>query len=481
MNTKIYNIEENSSKNNQLFFVKFIEGFFMKRLSTFLVLLVMLLAFTTSSWAATLKVPLNYSTIQAAVNAASGGDVVEVSNGTYTENVTIPGGKNGLSVVAAAGNSPVLEGAALGSHKVGFRIYSDFITIKGFTIQNYNFGGATDVYTNTTVRGAGIESMIATYQHVFENNTITNCNWGILVSEGNNITVKNNTISNIVKTTAGTYLTEGGIGISFISSAVAMEHNLIRNNTLTNAARAGIVYGRLGGSVGADFTVIDSNKVQTCTTTGAFGYAIFNILTKSPVKFSNNTSEGNYAGLYIDNMLSSDNDDVSIMWNNFNNTISTIEVQSSSLYAGFRLYDIMVNTRNVFDEGTPATNPGAIAALEYTNDAVVNNGSFKYIRNTLVSATGDAVAYETANTPADVRVFVMDGKYIASVATVNLAASTDKILVFGESQNAVLVSPTAASTVLTIASGEATVQDLTFLSDLTIFNIQLMLMAVLIH
>src|SRR5215468_1148618 len=43
----------------------------------------------------------DYTTIQAAVNAASADDVIKVQAGSYNENVVIPAGKNGLTLAGA--------------------------------------------------------------------------------------------------------------------------------------------------------------------------------------------------------------------------------------------------------------------------------------------------------------------------------------------------------------------------------------------
>ena len=47
------------------------------------------IAFTGIASASTIYVPDDYSTIQAAVNAASPGDTIIVRDGTYTENVKV--------------------------------------------------------------------------------------------------------------------------------------------------------------------------------------------------------------------------------------------------------------------------------------------------------------------------------------------------------------------------------------------------------
>lgn len=80
------------------------------RLSVFLVLSLVCLS---GAYAATVTVPVG-SSIQAAINAANSGDVIQLQTGTYTEDLTILGGsnpKNNLTIEAAAGQSPVINAA----------------------------------------------------------------------------------------------------------------------------------------------------------------------------------------------------------------------------------------------------------------------------------------------------------------------------------------------------------------------------------
>jgi parallel beta-helix repeat protein len=446
----------------------------MKSLQTFLSLLVLLLVGTISVNAATIVVPDDYSTIQAAVTAASGGDVILVKNGTYTENVNIPGGKNGLTIKNFTGHSPVLNGATVGNPKVAFRVQSDNVTIEGFTIQNYNYSGATNVAFGQTTRGVGIESLIASSQHTFKDNIITNCNWGIYVREGNNITVQGNDINNTVATSfVGTWDQQGGVGIAFISGGNSMDNNTITNNNIdfnSTTANRGIVYGRLsGGNCGADFVSIINNQVRECSTTDFFAYSIFNIKTGEAVNFSSNISDLCWAGLDITSSTATDNDDVNISNNNFGNTLGSIEVRTNTNYPGDKVWDIYKNNGNEFDEGTPTTTAGVIAAVEFSNDVVVegNPTGYRYLRNQFNSAVTDAQTYVNG-APTNVRVWVSNGYYATNTpTTIGLTTASDQLLVQGESTTANLVSPVAASTVISINQGVVTVDPLTITLNVT--------------
>ncbi|NUN96252.1 MAG: hypothetical protein HUU16_08760, partial [Candidatus Omnitrophica bacterium] len=81
-----------------------------------IVLTVLALAtFAPSGYAATILVPSAHATLQAAINAAAAGDIIEIENSaTYNEDLFIegpsalPGNKNGLTIRAAAGQNPTI-------------------------------------------------------------------------------------------------------------------------------------------------------------------------------------------------------------------------------------------------------------------------------------------------------------------------------------------------------------------------------------
>jgi len=87
------------------------------------------------------KVPDPYPTIQAAINAANPGDIIEVAAGTYYEHIVVPKsltlkGDNRLSIIDGQKTPPMIV-----------NITASYVTMSGFTVQN---GGA---YMGIQVQG----------------------------------------------------------------------------------------------------------------------------------------------------------------------------------------------------------------------------------------------------------------------------------------------------------------------------------------
>ncbi len=124
-----------------------------KSLSVF----VLILAASSSlpAHSAVRKVPQQYPSIQAAVDAAVDGDTVRVAQGTYPENVTIAG--KAISLIGAGAATTIIDG---GGHDRGIAVLNvqpGTATIAGFTIRNGSApgtegGGLYAVDSNTIVR-----------------------------------------------------------------------------------------------------------------------------------------------------------------------------------------------------------------------------------------------------------------------------------------------------------------------------------------
>lgn len=192
-------------------------------------------------------VPTDYSTIQAAVEAAVSGDTVVIQEGTYKEHVEIRG-KQDLTITSAGDRDKTfIDGS--------FLIISTLtpvknITISGLSIRNTGYGttrghaiavrGMVEGLTikNNAIFGCeknGIDfSVPTTYSDVMiKNNEIYNNGYdGINLSDdGTNITINNNLIRNNGAVSAT------GVGVRIASSVTDV---LIKKNVITGNAFANI-------------------------------------------------------------------------------------------------------------------------------------------------------------------------------------------------------------------------------------------------
>jgi hypothetical protein len=105
-----------------------------------------LVAFSATASAGVINVPDDYTTIQAAVNAASPGDTIIVGPGTYVEYTGTPSagvavqvpwyaeGTGGLTIRSSDGpENTIIDCGSAGS---GVKIVSNDITFSGFTVKN---------------------------------------------------------------------------------------------------------------------------------------------------------------------------------------------------------------------------------------------------------------------------------------------------------------------------------------------------------
>ncbi|MHC4946330.1 MAG: right-handed parallel beta-helix repeat-containing protein, partial [Planctomycetota bacterium] len=99
------------------------------------ILLVSFLAFSISTYSATIHVPDDYPTIQQAIDAAAHKDTVLVDWGIYFENIIMPDGAKAITVKSELGpDLTYIEGDQTGS--VVHFSHSSTSVLEGFTIRN---------------------------------------------------------------------------------------------------------------------------------------------------------------------------------------------------------------------------------------------------------------------------------------------------------------------------------------------------------
>lgn len=151
-----------------------------------------------------------YTSIQAAINAASEGDTIIVRDGTYHENVVV-----NRSLVVRSENGPAncTVHAADPSNHV-FTVTKSEVAIAGFTVGGASYAERAGIFVGP------IGGYYDLYGCIISNNSIVNSSYGILLSRPINNGIVNNTVMN------------NSIGIYLQSSTT----NTILNNTVSGNA-----------------------------------------------------------------------------------------------------------------------------------------------------------------------------------------------------------------------------------------------------
>ena len=179
-------------------------------LVSMLIITIIFVFYPPNSWCVTaseINVPGDHSTIQAAINAASSGDTIVVSSGTYYENLeididlTLTGSDKDTTIIDGSSNDHVIDVVGIRDRELEFHI-------SGFTIQNAGGGGkdciAISFADSGTINGNNIKS--------------SSQGDGIQLDHCTGLTISNNVIEN----------NENGAGVSLTLS----ESNNIYGNTI---------------------------------------------------------------------------------------------------------------------------------------------------------------------------------------------------------------------------------------------------------
>jgi parallel beta-helix repeat protein len=242
-----------------------------------------------------LRVPDDFATIQAAVNAAQPGDAIQVASGTYCENVVIT--KSDLRLRTAPGaNRAVLDGTCLGRLGAGIHVMGAArVEISGFIIEHFEWGiflhSTTDsrfqlnqARFNTTVprtgvlpqsRGIGILLEASSSNSVSENELLENGRNGIVIrgaSTGN--TARANRLKDNNR--------EGG-GCNLMVSGGASANWIVENEVL----------GDLGAGIMIGPGVATANHVEQNRVHGFAGPGILLMASASLNFIEQNNASGN--------------------------------------------------------------------------------------------------------------------------------------------------------------------------------------------
>jgi hypothetical protein len=218
--------------------------------------------------ASIIRVPANQTTIQAAINAAVNGDVIQVAPGTYVENLNFLG--KAIRVVSDQGPQvTIIDGNRAGTVVTFASGETSQSVLSGFTLRN---GNAT-----ASPGGSGGGVYVENSSPTILGNIITN-NWG--GADG------------------------GGIA-SYLGSPI-IQGNMITNNIQTPGYSGGAGGGGIG-IVGGETTQILNNYISNNSwATGGGGISLFSagtatVLNNVIANNRSNSQQSQGGGLYIVN------------------------------------------------------------------------------------------------------------------------------------------------------------------------------------
>jgi hypothetical protein len=181
--------------------------------------------------AAVLKVPQQYTTIQAAVNAAQEGDTVRVAAGTYTERVLISG--KAIALVGAGAEQTTIDAAQVSRPITVSNTGAGQVIVAGFTLRN----GLVNWDDTITPIGIGLGG-------------------GVFMDQ-TNITLRDNVVTNNLGCL--------GTGVATREATITMTRNRVENNPATQECgqQAVLIWATLGAE-----SLVVGNVIRNHNTTG---------------------------------------------------------------------------------------------------------------------------------------------------------------------------------------------------------------------
>lgn len=232
---------------------------------------------------AIIRVKTDYSTIQAAVNAAFAGDIILVEDGVYNEQVTV--NKNFIKIIGI-GDHVALDGQM--KLNAGFVLDNvNGVLIKGFEVKNYRTDGiqiagssrynAIEKARISNVDYYGIWLASSSSDNKVTETKITGCYYGIY-NYSNNFILERSIIS--YNGAVGVYISDG--------SNIVVRGCIISNNI------------SIGLTLFSNRATVVENKADE---NGSYGiYAYINCLLKAN-ECCNNVSDGIYLSYYYNTVL----------------------------------------------------------------------------------------------------------------------------------------------------------------------------------
>lgn len=343
----------------------------------------------------------DYTSIQAAIEAASNGDTVLVHPGKYSENIDVD---KELTIIAESENpdDTTVQAADLNDHV--FHVTANNVTISGFNV----IGAANTTESGTEASGIyidGVSEFVLTNDSrvqncIIKNNKLSNNNFGLFLMASNNNKLENNSASGnhfpimLVFTNSSklnnNVISDSEVGILMFEG----NDNLIANNNVSSS----------GAGIGTNYYCNNNTFINNMVSNNENGIAL--IYSGNNTLVNNTANSNKNDGIYLDsshsNMLrgntANSNGEHGIYLDHFSNGNYVVNNTASNNSHGIRLYYYSDN--NILVNNTANSNEQyGIYLNETSNNRIEGNtaNSNKMHGIYLKSSTFNTIINNTAN------------------------------------------------------------------------------------
>jgi parallel beta-helix repeat protein len=330
----------------------------------------------------TIDVPSDFSSIQAAINNATDGEIIFVHKGTYNENIVV---NKSVTLLGEDVETTVIDGNGSGT---SIRVSAESVSLKNLTIR----GGGSNAYES----GIFVESSSS---NITDNIIIGNGLIGICLNKSSNAVISGNVVKQnkgdgiVLLYSSNDTLNENTIiGNNFGIHAYSSNRNTILNNTLIENTLGGInlfysssnrlisnnLTSNNGSGIILDYSS-DNNTVIDNTVAATEGYGLVIASSTNNILRSNNLT-GNTYNFYCQATrpnLSDFLNDIDTSNTANDRPIYYFVNRQGLLIDEFTFTDIgylaLINCTNITVQGINFSQNGQGLLLAFTNNTVVKH------------------------------------------------------------------------------------------------------------
>lgn len=190
--------------------------------------------------------PTQYTTIQAAINAANSGDTIQVASGVYDESIIL---NKSVSLIGENPSNTIIDSSGTGNNTILITTSTNNVKIEGFTIQkgNSSFQSVSlligrskgHIIRNNIIRQSAYGlTMLANDSYIVNNVIANNTDVGIYLSSSN----RNNVVGNLIAKNP----------IDVLIADTASKNNTFYHNNFINEINQVQVFGSAKWDNGAE-------------------------------------------------------------------------------------------------------------------------------------------------------------------------------------------------------------------------------------